>query len=369
MRPGLFLIIIVYALLLVGAQAQEQAVDRIDRSSGGSLANITITKEDFREVSYRRKGSARTHTVVADSVVDVVRGGTPASLREGKAMAFSGDLKNAVGPLQLAARDERPWVKEYANYYLAEVQRKLGRADPAVQAYKAVLAAKADSRFLPRVRLGIAQTWTAAGQYAKAQGVLESFIREVDTKRLSRSWALRGKQNLGRNLEAQEKFAAASREYDSVIKESTHLESKAADPDGKTRLRVLRLRAERDKGSALIKDKKYADASRIFSRLSADRKDGLARAIGAMGMGEIDLARGNADKARVALVRVVALGFDADEEVPRALRLLAECYLQLDEKKEKGARDMAHAYIQDLLKDYPGSEEAKIARNLQQRLK
>lgn len=349
--------------------ADEKATDRIDRSSGGSIVNVIVVKEDFRVVTYRRKGGKRTLTVPSEMVIDVVRGDTPQNLRDGKSRAVAGDLKNAVGPLQLAVRSSTPWVKEYANFYLGEVQRKLGRHDAAVRAYEAALQAKPDSRFLPRGRIGIAKAWISSKSYGKAEGVLKAFVREVDSKRLSRSFALEGKQILGRSFEAQTKYQDASREYDSVITEARSLGSKAKTEGEKDRFRVIGLRAQRDKGSAYIKAKKYNDAIRIFAQLSSDRKDALARAIGQMGMGEIELSRGNVDKARVELSRVVALGFGADEEVPRALRLLAQTYLELRKKNEKGADKMARMYIEDLLRSYPGSEEAKIARNLQQQLK
>ena len=348
--------------------AKADGIDRIDRTAGGALANVTVVKEDFNSVSYRKKGSARIVTIPAEQVVDIVRGVTPQPLREGKSKVLSGDLKGAVAPLQVAARNATPWVKVYANFYLGEAFRKLGRTDDAVRAYEAVIAAKADSRFLPAARLGIARSWTAGAKYGKAQGVLESFVREVDAKRIHRQYALKAKQALGANLAARGKYSEASREYDSVITEAKSLAGRAKEAGEKARLHLLGLRAERDKGSALIKDKKYNDANRIFSRLASSRNDPLARAIGMMGQGELSLAQGDADLARVQLSEVTALGFSAEEERPRALRLLAECYLAL-KGKEKGAETLAAAYINDLLTHHPGTEAAKAARGLQQKLK
>lgn len=369
------LLILLLAVLTAPAFAQvkpkagDSAIDRIDRTSGGSIANVKVVSEDFKQVTYRKKGSARALTIPADQVVDVTRGNTPQPLREGKSKALSGDLKGAIAPLQLAARNNTPWVKEYANFYLGEVNRRLGKADDAVRAYEAVLQAKPDSRFLPRVRLAIAQAWTAAKKYGKAQGVLTSFAREVDSKRLHRQHALAAKKLLGRNLDAQGKFAQAGREYDSVISEARSLAGRAKDPEEKARLHLIGLRAQRDKGSSLVKDKKYNDAVTIFSRMASSRNDPLARAIGMMGQGEVSLAQGKSDLARVQLSEVSALGFGAEEERPRALRLLAEAYIDLKAKGEKGAADVAQLYIDDLLRNYPGTEDAKAARNLQQKLK
>ena len=237
-----------------------------------------------------------------------------------------------------------------------------------MKAYESVLQVKSDSRFLPQVRLRIAMSWTAAKSFSKAESVLKAFVREVDSKKLHRQHALKAKQALGSNLVAQGKFSDASREYDSVISEARSLAGRAKDPDEKARLHLIGLRGERDKGSALIMDKKYNAANGIFARLSTSRNDRLARAIGLMGQGELSLAQGNPDKARVQLSEVTALGFAAEEERPRALRLLAECYIAL-KGKEKGAETLAAAYIDDLLRHHPGTEDAKVARGLQQKLK
>ncbi len=347
----------------------ETSTDRIDRASGGSLANVKVVGETYKEITYRIKGSARAMKIPADEVVDVTRADTPRALREGKSKALAGDLKGALAPLQLAARNNTPWVKEYANFYLGEIQARLGKADEAVRAYEAVLAAKPDSRFLPRARLGIAAAWTAARQYKKAEGVLSSFVREVNTKRLHRQHGLVAKQLLGRNLDAQGKHTQAGREYDSVISEAQSLAGRAKEPNEKARLHLIGLRALRDKGSSLVKDKKYSAATSVFSRMAGSRDDLLARAIGLMGQGEVSLAQGKSDLARVQLSEVAALGFGAEKERPRVLRLLAEAHLDLKTKGERGAAELAQLYIDDLIRNHPGTEDAKAARSLQQKLK
>jgi len=372
-QPTLFILLFAALAVPLLAQAKakpaETAIDRIDRSSGGSIANVRVVSETFKEVTYRKKGSARVMTIPAEEVVDVSRTDTPKELREGKAKVLSGDLKGALAPLQLAARKNTPWVKEYANFYLGLAYARLGNADEAVSAYEAVLAAKPDSRFLPGARLGIAAAWTAAKQYGKAQGVLSAFVREVDAKRIHRQHALVAKQLLGRNLDAQGKYAQAGREYDSVISEAKSPVGRAKAANEKARLHLLALRAQRDKGSSLVRAKKYSPASMVFSQMANTRDDPLARAIGVMGQGEVSLAQGKSDLARVLLSEVSALGFGAEEERPRVLRLLAEAYIDLKSKGEKGASELAQIYIDDLIRNHPGTEDAKAARDLQQKLK
>ena len=370
-QPTLFLLLLAALAAPMAAQAKaaEPAADRIDRSSGGSIANVKVTSENFTEVTYRKKGSARAMKIPAEEVVDVSRSDTPQPLREGKSKVLAGDLKGALAPLKLAARNNTPWVKEYANFYLGEVHSRIGNAEEAVTAYEAVLAAKPDSRFLPRARLGIAAAWTAAKQYGKAQGVLSAFVREVDAKRLHRQHALAAKQLLGRNLDAQGKYAEAGREYDSVISEAKSLVGRAKGEGEKARLHLIGLRAQRDKGSSLIREKKYSAASMVFSQMANSRNDPLARAIGVMGQGEVSLAQGKSDLARVLLSEVSALGFGAEEERPRVLRLLAEAYIDLKSKGEKGAGKLAQLYIDDLVRNHAGTEDAQAARDLQKKLK
>ena len=261
------------------------------------------------------------------------------------------------------------YVTRKGDCYLGETFRRLGRAADAARAYEAALQAKPDSRFLPAIRLGTARAWTAAKSYGKAESTLKAFAREVDSKRLHRQYALSAKQGLGRNLEAQGKYSQARREYDSVITEARSSAARAKGPGEKQRLHLLSLRAQRDKGGAYVKEKNYGDASGLFEKMASTRDDKVARAIGMMGQGEVRLAQGQADRARVLLSEVAALGFEAAGERPRVLRLLTETYIALAAAGERGATGMARSYVEDLLRNHPGTEEAKAARALQQKLK
>jgi TolA-binding protein len=343
-------------------------VDRIDRSSGGSLVDVEVVKEDYKEVTYRKKGSARAMTVPAESVVEVVRGNMPPNLREGRAKLLSGDMLGAVGPLRLAAREGDPWVKEYASFYLGEALSRLGETRDAIAAYEGVLQVKPDSRLLPQVRLGIAQAHMTAGAHAKADDTLTSFLREIDSKGMSRTYALNAKHLHGASLVEQKKFGDAAREYDSLIREAQNLASKA-DASVKRTYEVATLRAEASKARALLHDNKVAEARSAFSRL-AGLPDPVARSIGRLGEAEVSLAQGDPDRARVLLSEMVSVHFGGDEDLSRALHLLARCYLELrDKQNEKNANEMARRYLDELLIQYPGSDDAKAARVLQKRLK
>ena len=51
------------------------------------------------------------------------------------------------------------------------------------------------------------------------------------------------------------------------------------------------------------------------------------------------------------------------------LRLLAEAYIDLKSKGEKGAGKLAQLYIDDLVRNHAGTEDAQAARDLQKKLK
>jgi len=364
---SLMLAVIASPVVGQAKEAAARASDRIDRTSGGSIANVAVVKEDFNQVTYRQKG--KSMTIPSVQVVSISRSATPDALREGRSKLLAGNLGGAVAPLQLAARNTTAWVKEYASFFLGEAFRGLGRAQDAVTAYDAVLQAKPDSRFLPDVRLGTAKAWTASKQYGKAEAVLKAFSREVDTKRLNRQHALSAKRLLGHNLEAQGKYSEARREYDSVITEARSLAGRAGDAAQKRRFEVVGLEAQRDKGSAFVKDKKYSDAANLFSKIASTRDDPMAQAIGTMGLGEVSLAQGQEDRARVQLSRVSALGFAAPAARPGVLYMLAQTHVALAAKGQRGASALAKLYIAELTKNYPGTPEARKAQDLQQKLK
>jgi TolA-binding protein len=288
-------------------------------------------------------------------------------LREGKSKSQSGALVEAEGLLQIALADAKiPWVKEYAAFYLGQVQRQLGRSSMAIKAYEQVLATKPDSRFLPQVRLGIAQCHTAEGKYDEAASVLEAFAKEVDTLKLPRSFALETQRSLGQVQLKRGNFAEAARRFEGVATEAKSLFLKATDEE-KPSLRRLELLATRDRATAMIGDKKFAEAEALLASLRNEKED-LARAIHLIGQGEVLLGKGDPDRARVLLSQAVVTSPAAQTELPRALLLLGTSYLALKDKGERGAAKMASIYQNNVVQRYAGTDEAKAAEALQKRL-
>ena len=351
---------------LVATATHAAAQDRIDRTHGASIAGVEIVEESHRGVTYKR-GTTAPKTIAADLVADVVRKDMPPVLREGKSKAQAKELAEAEGLLLLAVADAKaPWMKEYASFYLAEVQRQLGKMALATKNYEQVLAVKPDSRFLPQVRLGLARTSASEGKHEVAVGILQAFLKEVDTLKLPRSFALEAQRTLGEVQLRRGNFADAARQFDGVATEAKALLARAPD-DEKPSLRRLELIAMRDRASALIGDKKYGEAEALLGSLRAEKED-LARAIHLIGQGELLLGKGEADLARVFLSRAVVTSAAAQAELPRALLLLGTNYLALKDKGEKGAGKMAAIYLANVVQRYAGTDEAKAAEALQKRL-
>jgi TolA-binding protein len=216
------------------------------------------------------------------------------------------------------------------------------------------------------VRLGIAQCHTAEGKYDEAASVLEAFAKEVDTLKLPRSFALETQRSLGQVQLKRGNFAEAARRFEGVATEAKSLFLKATDEE-KPSLRRLELLATRDRATAMIGDKKFAEAEALLASLRNEKED-LARAIHLIGQGEVLLGKGDPDRARVLLSQAVVTSPAAQPELPRALLLLGSSYLALKEKGERGAAKMASIYLNNVVQRYAGTDEAKAAEALQKRL-
>ena len=340
--------------------------DRIDRHKGAPIGGVEVISEDCKKVTYKRGRGAPKDIDVA-LVADVVRGDMPAVLREGRAKLLSGDLTDAEGALQLAQQETEPsWAKEYASFYLGETRRRMGKYREAISAYGQVLAAKANSRFLPATKIGMAKCHAASKAYGEARTLLEGFLKEVTEKQLSRVSELEARQVLGQVLVKEGNHTEAARQFGTVVSEAQNLGTKA-EGDEKGRYRRVELLATRDRASALIAAGKLDDAERLLRSFSTSEED-LARAIALIGEGEILLGRGQADRARVRLSEAVVTSPSARTELPRALLLLGKCYLKLAKSGEKDARKMAGTYLENVVQRFAGTDEAAEAQALQKTL-
>lgn len=360
-----------FALVLVLATAATlTAQDRIELVSGDPITGVKVTEESFRKVSYEKAGGGKG-SVPVSRVADIVRSGGPDALRQGRSALLEGRAEDATRLLSGVVADSAApgWAREYAAFFLGEAEMAKGDGRAAVQAFEKVVSINAESRLLPHARLGRARAHALAGDATAAAKACGDFEAEARDKRLGEDWILRAKITAGSVQETAGDFAAAAREYGSLAREVVTAVGKAEKPEDKAALERLGLEAERRRGEALVRSGNLNEAQSTFSGiLSKHAKVPGAKAIAAAGQARVALARGEADKARVDLAKVVATALDAGEAEPWFLLCLAEAYAKLAEGGEAGARDKAQTYIQILVQRWPGSGEARLARDLQQRL-
>lgn len=340
------------------APAAKAGNDRVTRTGGKPVLKGTVVSESCVEVVVRKENGLEER-VPAVEVVSVDRGDAPEALRRGVGAAASGDFANAVQLLKLAGEQAggRAWVVEAANFYLGEAQRGLGRAADAVAAYEAVVAAKADSRFLAAARLGAARALSADSKYADAEKVLSAFVSEADAKKIPRRFVLEARELQGSLLEAQNRFGEASGVYDAVVREAQG--ALKDDPAVGDRIRA----AQRAKISCLLREKKLDEASKAADALAADKSpEGESLALSAKG--ETLYAQGKFDEARFVLAKVLGARFAAEKELPRVKLVMAKTLLELDKAGDKSAAKAAQFYLNDLVQRDAASEFAKEARTL-----
>lgn len=358
----------VILLALAAGPGDLSAQDRIDLRVGDSLAG-SILEEDYREVRIKVRGGEET-SVPAAAVVSVLRDGTPESLRRGRAALNSGDLSNAVSLLQLAVDEaEKPWVQEYASYYLGEALRLSGSYKKAEEAYRQVLATRKDSRFMPAVHENLARLAMARGDAAGAVSMLEEFLRQVDLESMPRIYSVSGRLLLGKAYMAQERYDDAAAAFQRVAGAADNQVTGAESEALKSLARDLAMEARQEEAAAYVALEDYSRARSAFREISSRYKgDPRAEAVAMLGEAQVDLARKKYDQARVTFTELLAVHQPESGVQPKAHLLLAKTYLQLAEQGERGAKELARSYLNDLIKHYPNSDSSAEGRKLLEEL-
>lgn len=335
-----------------------KVVDRVNRTGGKPAVKGTIVSSNCVETVVKKETGGEERIPAAE-VVSVDRGDAPEAFRKGVAAVGAGDYANAVQLLTLALEKgaDRPWIKEAVGFHLGEAHRGLGKPDEASAAYESAIAAKPDTRFLAKARLGQAEAFAAAGRYPDAEKALNTFVSESEAKKVPRRYVLLAREAQGRNLEAQNRFGEAVGVYDAVVREAQGVLKD--DPTVAERIRA----AQRAKGSCLVREKKLDDAARVFDALAAE-KGPEAEAMALTGKAEVLHAQGQFDAARAVLAKVVGARFDLDSETARAKLLMAKCLTELGRAGEKNASKAAQFYLNDLIQSDAATEYAKEARTL-----
>lgn len=342
------------------------AQDRIDLKTGRPLAGVKVESENYKEVTYQPKGANVSRKIAADTVLDVYRDGAPAPYTQGRGALASGDIKNAVRLLELAASEsgKDKWVAEYANFYLGRAALRAGDAAKARQAFEKVLSLNGESRFLPEVRVGIIHSSIVGGNFAQAQTDAAQFVTEVGAKKLPTRYRLEAKLFEAKSFEGQNRFVEAAGAYKRVAGDAQSEAGKATDEGEKADLLGVAVKAQAAAGSALIRGGDFTQADSIFSQLrSSFAKDNRAIALADIGKAEAAMGRGDLDDARIDATRVIAISTEQDVR-PQAYLVLGRVYLALAQKGESNAGSLARSYLEELIEIHPGAPESVEAQKL-----
>lgn len=358
-------VVAIFALSTLVLAAQ----DRIDLSEGAPILDVKIDQETFKRVTYE-KADGKKGSVDGAKVVSVTRGATPNALREGRALYLTGDYANAIRLLETAERgaDAADWVKEYAAFWRGRALLASGEGLKAVSAFEKVLSINGESRLLPETRIGIGNAHAVDGDHGKAKSTLEAFEKEVADKKLPARWAAEAKRSVGKSLERRGDWSEAARTYGSLISSSKSMAG-SADAAQQLALKRVALLAELDRGNALVRAGRPNDAQSAFAGIRG-KYQGVpgANAVAMIGEAQVQIAKGDADGARIKLTEVLALHFEEPAVRPNAMLLLAEAYRELAKKGESEARIKAQTYLKTVSSRFPGTEAARQAREMMNKL-
>lgn len=350
--------------------------DRIERRSGPAIVGVTVTEENFEFVRYKDE-NGRVRKISTGEVADVVRDAYPAGLREGRSLIARGKAVNAMEVLGLFASqsaqaegDDAEWQQEYAHYYLGQAALRAGKWDEARQAFAKVLEVNDKSRFFVEVHEGIVSAHLGAGRTSEATSAASTLQREAEASDMPTVDKLRAVAVHARALARTNRHSEAERLFDRIARDAAEERAKA-DIGLKSQFRELRVRALWGQGQALVGNKDYTTAERVFSSL--DELGTLrARSLGRIGEGLVALRREDYPRAHQLLVQAIATEAGAENEVSWAYLRLAETCVEWGKKLSGKARLRAQAeakhYLAELSRLYADSDAAREGAALEKRL-
>lgn len=333
------------------------------------LSNAFIERETLDEVAFRRGSpEGRLETRRAELVVRVVHGRGSPTWESARSAREAGELIEAATLFTAAAgEDSPPWQAPLALLELAETHAARGEAgrDEALAAVDRFLGEHAEHRELPRALLLKASLAAAAGDSAAMEGAVEQVLDLEGAGRIGPDWGVRAQLTLGNaRLDAGDGRGAGD-----AFAQGGRLAQQALDElDGRADLRAtletLSLAARGGEGAALLADGQVAQARSFFQQLQRDGADDPAVAAAAgNGLALADFAEGQHKQAQLGFARVAVTGAAVPDEHAKALYYLGQCAEALaDAGLEKGGRQKARTYYQEVQERYPASHWGRLAR-------
>jgi TolA-binding protein len=355
-------VLAVLAAALPEGEAAERKRDMIILKDGTTKEVPSVLDENFANLRYRW-GSKEERMPIRD-VKQVVYHDAPGEWHNAMGLFASKKYQEALAEFDTAMNTGgvRTWIQQYALFYMAECNRKLGKNNranyrTAIEKYEELLANVPETRFLPEAMYYIGDCHTQLENYDKAVAAFRKLQTEVSKKALTQSWALEADLAEGKVLELKEDFMAAFHKYNSI-----HTTASRMGLPNVASKALLR------KGICLIKQNKFSEAERYFQDLykNAKGEDKETRAVkggACIGLGRCFLKKNDMTKARYWFLKSMVLYFSSEEFHPQAMYYAGLTYDEL-KKSEKGAKEQAKRIFAELFRRYPKSTWARKAKSL-----
>ncbi len=352
--------------------ASPSLADRIFKTDGSTLDDVTIVSEGLDEVEYKPSKGRKKKAIGTHEVLSIVFEKMPPQLDSANAAIGDELYGDAINDLEeflgrFASKPPRtyPWAVPYALYRLVEVHQIAGDYASVVTAADRILAAPTDSRYTILAHLAKIEALNFMADAANLKTSVDAFSAFVAAKSLPARW----------RLEA---------ELRGVLFDSTLHGSKRRDKlndvvaaAGKESP-IVKNRAMVAIGESFLKEKNLSDAERTFTKVLDDPKADDNTLAGAhTGLGDclyqkaLKLKSENGDApeefkaAALEYLRVVVVYGDQIQYVPKAMFYAGRSFQEIGGSEDERR---AQKLYSKLVRTYPNSRAAKEAKSFRRRL-
>ncbi|MBL4771663.1 MAG: tetratricopeptide repeat protein [Planctomycetes bacterium] len=369
MRNLSLLSLIPLSLLL----ASPSLADRIFKTDGSTLDDVTIVSEGLDEVEYKPSKGRKKKTIGSHEVLSIVFEKMPPQIDSAEVAVDNELYLDAVNDLEefldrFSKKGPRtyPWAVPYALYRLVEVYQVAGEYPLVVTAADRVLAEAPSSRYAILAHLTKIEALHLMGDDAALKSSVAAFSTFVKDHSLPARW----------RLEAELRGVL----FDSSLKGSKRRDklNDVVSAAGKTSP-IVKNRAMVAIGESFLKERKVGDAERMFNKVLGDPKaDNFTLAGAHTGLGDClyqkaekvqsegddDEAAAGFKTASLEYMRVVVVYGDQVQYVPKAMFYAGRCFQELgDSENERRAQKL----YGKLVRTYPSSKAAKEAKSFRRR--
>ena len=353
--------------------ASPSLADRIFKTDGSTLDEVTIVSEGLDEVEYKPAKGRNKKTIGSHEVLSIVFEKMPPQLDSASAAIDNELYLDAVNDLQefldrFASKPPRtyPWAVPYAMYRLVEVHQITGDYASVVESADRLLEAHPDSRYAILSHLTKIEALNFMGEDAALKSAVDAFTGFVAAKSLPARWRLEAELRgvlFDRTLKGSKRRDKLNDVVAAAGKESP----------------IVKNRAMVAIGESFLNERKLGDAERTFSKVLADPKADAYTLAGAhTGLGDClyqkaekkksegEDAKEDFKKAVLEYMRVVVVYGNELQYVPKAMFYAGRSFQEMEDAESERRAQQIYS---KLVRTYPNSKSAKEAKSFRRRLK